>query len=220
MQIQANEPFQKNLRHCKWCEIIFYFIGTVLLDLESYDLPSIYESVVENMVITDQLSRANKGKVVEVLLSKHRHQHQQSRLKRNFSFSSLSSFTMDHANTPRDKDSGIHSNVDMEIRQEGETDKVIGSNDIVLNDLPSYDVAVASLTDGAVKEHDVTTKGDSVVFEIGDVDIDEEDNVGGAEASFLKESYFGDSSDDERVCSSSLYIVITRHCTYYELHYL
>ena len=111
---------------------------------------------------------------------------------------------MDHVSTPRDKDSGIDSNVDMEIRQEGETGKVVGANDIVLNDLPSYDVAIASLKDGAAKEHDVTTKGDSVVFEIGDVDIDEEDDGGGAKESFLKESYFGDSSDDDKVCSSFL----------------
>ena len=50
--------------------------GTVLLDLELYDLPSIAEAVVENMVITDQLSLAHYTKVIAALLLKHKHQYQ------------------------------------------------------------------------------------------------------------------------------------------------
>jgi len=52
--------------------------GTVLLDLEKFDLPSIAEAVVENMVITDQLKQKDSNKVLAALLLRHRHQHQQS----------------------------------------------------------------------------------------------------------------------------------------------
>lgn len=48
----------------------------MLLDLEKFDLPSIAEAVVENMVITDQLSQTNSNKVLAALLLRHRHQHQ------------------------------------------------------------------------------------------------------------------------------------------------
>lgn len=50
--------------------------GTVLLDLEKFDLPSIAEAVVENMVISDQLSQTESNKVLAALLLRHRHQHQ------------------------------------------------------------------------------------------------------------------------------------------------
>jgi len=50
----------------------------VLLDLEKFDLPSIAEAVVENMVITDQLNQKDSNKVLAALLLRHRHQHQQS----------------------------------------------------------------------------------------------------------------------------------------------
>ena len=46
------------------------------MDLELYDLPSIAEAVVENMVITDQLSLAHYAKVIAALLLKHKHQYQ------------------------------------------------------------------------------------------------------------------------------------------------
>ncbi|XP_065051881.1 band 3 anion transport protein-like isoform X2 [Rhopilema esculentum] len=149
--------------------------GTVLLDLESFDLNSIYESVAENMVITDQLSRANKEKVIDVLLSKHRHQHQQSRLKRNFSFSSLSSFTMDNSSTSgREKDSGIDSNVDVDIKHEEEPQK-----------------------DQTQVDNNVVANKDSVVFELGDIEMDS-DEVDHHKEPFMKESYFIDSDDDEK----------------------
>ena len=50
----------------------------MLLDLEKFDLPSIAEAVVENMVITDQLKQKDSNKVLAALLLRHRHQHQQS----------------------------------------------------------------------------------------------------------------------------------------------
>ncbi|KAJ7381651.1 Anion exchange protein 3 [Desmophyllum pertusum] len=48
--------------------------GTVLLDLEKLDLPSIAEAVVDNMVITDKLSQTDSNKVLAALLLRHRHQ--------------------------------------------------------------------------------------------------------------------------------------------------
>lgn len=166
---------------------IFYFLGTVLLDLECFDLGSIFESVVENMVITDQLTRGNKEKVIDILMSKHRHQHQQSRLKRNFSFSSLSSFTMDTPAATRDKDSGVESALEMEIKK----GDVIGTDTTV---------AVKDATTGDEDmEKNYTAVKNSVVFEIGDIDLDEEDK---AIEPFMKESRFSDSSDDEKVRQS------------------
>ena len=50
----------------------------MLLDLEKFDLPSIAEAVVENMVISDQLSQTDSNKVLAALLLRHRHQHQLS----------------------------------------------------------------------------------------------------------------------------------------------
>nr|XP_058942505.1 band 3 anion transport protein-like [Pocillopora verrucosa] len=52
--------------------------GTVLLDLEKFDLPSIAEAVVENMMITDQISQTDSNKVLAALLLRHRHQYQMS----------------------------------------------------------------------------------------------------------------------------------------------
>lgn len=58
----------------------------MLLDLEKFDLPSIAEAVVENMVISDQLEQENSNKVLAALLLRHRHQHQQvSKLNRHAS---------------------------------------------------------------------------------------------------------------------------------------
>ncbi|XP_078345472.1 band 3 anion transport protein-like isoform X2 [Oculina patagonica] len=59
--------------------------GTVLLDLEKFDLPSIAEAVVDNMVITDQLKQKDSNKVLAALLLRHRHQHQQGPMNRRTS---------------------------------------------------------------------------------------------------------------------------------------
>ncbi|XP_028393241.1 LOW QUALITY PROTEIN: band 3 anion transport protein-like [Dendronephthya gigantea] len=67
--------------------------GAVLLDLEQFDLSSIAEAVIEEMVITDQLPRAHSSKVLSALLSKHRHQHQMQRgLRRQSSSTNLAAF--------------------------------------------------------------------------------------------------------------------------------
>lgn len=62
-----------------------YLLGTVLLDLEKFDLPSIAEAVVENMVLTDQLKQKDSNKVLAALLLRHRHQHQQGPMNRRTS---------------------------------------------------------------------------------------------------------------------------------------
>ena len=68
-------------------------LGAVLLDLEQFDLSNIAEAVIEEMVITDQLPRAQSGKVLSALLSKHRHQHQMQRgLRRQSSSGNLAAF--------------------------------------------------------------------------------------------------------------------------------
>ena len=188
-------------------KLFFPLPGTVLLDLESFDLNSIFDAVVENMVITDQLSRAHKEKVVEVLLSKHRHQHQQNKLKRSFSFSSLSSFTFDTPSTPRDKDSGVESAIEMELKKEADTGKenIVTINDTAVDDEKVGETVVETVVETAVETAVETNKTaeNSVVFEIGDIDIDEEDL---SSDHFLKESRFTDSSDDEKVRQDYLFI--------------
>ena len=62
--------------------IVFFLTGTVLLDLEKFDLPSIAEAVVENLVISDQLSQTDSNKVLAALLLRHRHQHQMAPIAR------------------------------------------------------------------------------------------------------------------------------------------
>lgn len=65
----------------------------MLLDLEQFDLPNIAEAVIEEMVITNQLSRVHSAKVLSALLSKHRHQHQMNRaLPRRSSSTNLAAF--------------------------------------------------------------------------------------------------------------------------------
>lgn len=55
------------------------------MDLERFDLPSIAQAVVENMVLTDQLKQEDSNKVLTALLLQHRHQHQQSGMSRRVS---------------------------------------------------------------------------------------------------------------------------------------
>lgn len=57
----------------------------MLLDLEKFDLPSIAQAVVENMVLTDQLKQEDSNKVLTALLLQHRHQHQKPGMSRRVS---------------------------------------------------------------------------------------------------------------------------------------
>ncbi|XP_052721833.1 sodium bicarbonate cotransporter 3-like isoform X2 [Crassostrea angulata] len=50
--------------------------GTVMLDVEAYDLPSLVELVIDKAVVAKQLEESMKEKVLEVLLIRHRHQNQ------------------------------------------------------------------------------------------------------------------------------------------------
>jgi len=52
--------------------------GTVLLDVDASDVVQITDILVERMASTGQLDFHNKEKLAEVLLTKHRHQHQQN----------------------------------------------------------------------------------------------------------------------------------------------
>ena len=81
---------------------VFLVLGAVLLDLEKFDLPSIAEAVIDEMVITDQLDRSQSAKVLSALLSKHRHQHQMTRgLPRRSSSTNLASlFGVEPKSTP------------------------------------------------------------------------------------------------------------------------
>lgn len=49
------------------------FAGTLTLDLEAEDLPSIVNYVVNDMVIHDHIKSEHKGKVLKTLLMKHKY---------------------------------------------------------------------------------------------------------------------------------------------------
>ena len=85
---------------------------------------------------------------------------------------------MDNSSTPgREKDSGNDSNVEVEVKDEEEPQK-----------------------DETQVDNNVVESKDSVVFELGDIDVDL-DEVDHHKEPFMKESYFIDSDDDEKVCS-------------------
>nr|XP_022325247.1 anion exchange protein 2-like isoform X2 [Crassostrea virginica] len=65
--------------------------GTLTLDLEAEDLPSIVNYVVNDMVIHDHIKSEHKGKVLKTLLMKHKHRHQKEKSLRR-SLTSSSSF--------------------------------------------------------------------------------------------------------------------------------
>ena len=89
-----------------------FFIGTVLLDLEKFDLPSIAESVVENLVISDQLSQTDSNKVLAALLLRHRHQHQMSPIARRPSSYNLLAMARKDSKASMTTDDSEHKIVD------------------------------------------------------------------------------------------------------------
>jgi len=90
----------------------------VLLDLEKFDLPSIAEAVVENLMISDQLSQTDSNKVLAALLLRHRHQHQMAPIARRPSSYNLLAMARKDSKTPTADDTE-HKIVDT-----GEGDKM------------------------------------------------------------------------------------------------
>lgn len=64
--------------------------GTMLLDIEATDLPSIVNHIIDSMIIHDQIKAENKGNILRTLLLKHRHVGQRENfIRRNFSYMNL-----------------------------------------------------------------------------------------------------------------------------------
>ena len=84
----------------------------MLLDLEKFDLPSIAESVVENLVISDQLSQTDSNKVLAALLLRHRHQHQMSPIARRPSSYNLLAMARKDSKASMTADDSEHKIVD------------------------------------------------------------------------------------------------------------
>jgi hypothetical protein len=51
---------------------ILFILGTMLLDIEATDLPSIVNHIIDNMIIHDQIKAENKGNILRTLLLKHK----------------------------------------------------------------------------------------------------------------------------------------------------
>ena len=101
----------------------------MLLGLDNFDLPTIFESVVDNLIITDQLSSNLKDRVIGVLLSKHCHHHQQARqgsVRRKFSFTSSPSLNKVEMNGTVVKDK--------ETKETKETNVAVDGEQPLLND--------------------------------------------------------------------------------------
>ncbi|XP_048578952.1 band 3 anion transport protein isoform X2 [Nematostella vectensis] len=100
--------------------------GTVLLDLEQFDLQSIAEAIVDNMVITDQLCKEDSDRVLSALLVKHKHQYQEAgNLPRRPSFYNLKTFTpnLSRRNNEEDKNS-VKMVVTEKVPVDEETDMI------------------------------------------------------------------------------------------------
>ncbi|CAC5412080.1 Anion exchange protein 3,Anion exchange protein 2,Band 3 anion transport protein,Electrogenic sodium bicarbonate cotransporter 4 [Mytilus coruscus] len=64
--------------------------GTMLLDIEATDLPTIVNSIIDSMIIHDQIKPENKGNILRTLLLKHKHVGQRENfIRRNFSYMNL-----------------------------------------------------------------------------------------------------------------------------------
>ncbi|XP_021352339.1 band 3 anion transport protein-like isoform X2 [Mizuhopecten yessoensis] len=74
--------------------------GCLLLDLDASDLPTIVNSVIDTMIIHDQLRPENKGNVLRTLLLKHRHVGEgvKSLIRRNISYMNLRAMGLDNKN--------------------------------------------------------------------------------------------------------------------------
>jgi len=94
--------------------------GSVLLSLDNHDLPTIFESVVDNMISTDQITTSVKDQIIAILLSKHCHHHQNkttgSFRQRAFSISSQNSFIKMEA----DKTEGALEQLEMGTEPNGD----------------------------------------------------------------------------------------------------
>ncbi|XP_069108746.1 anion exchange protein 3-like isoform X2 [Argopecten irradians] len=71
--------------------------GCLLLDLDASDLPTIVNSVIDTMIVHDQLRPENKGNVLRTLLLKHRHVGEglKTLIRRNMSYMNLRAMGLD-----------------------------------------------------------------------------------------------------------------------------
>ncbi|XP_060080773.1 band 3 anion transport protein-like [Ylistrum balloti] len=74
--------------------------GCLLLDLDATDLPTIINSIIDTMIVHDQLRPENKGNVLRTLLLKHRHVGEgvKTLIRRNISYMNLRAMGSDNKN--------------------------------------------------------------------------------------------------------------------------
>ncbi|XP_052080375.1 anion exchange protein 2-like isoform X4 [Mytilus californianus] len=65
--------------------------GTMLLDIEATDLPTIVNNIIDSMIIHDQIKPENKGNILRTLLLKHKHQSTKHSLMKSLSTASFRS---------------------------------------------------------------------------------------------------------------------------------
>ena len=117
-----------------------------MLDLEKFDLPSIAEAVVENMVITDQISQTDSNKVLAALLLRHRHQYQMSppitRRPSSYNLLALARKDSKHSMPRGDSDSKLAEPEEGETVEDGVIRLKIDETD---DDLPVQEVSQVSV---------------------------------------------------------------------------
>ena len=115
------------------------------MDLEKFDMPGIAEAVVESLVISDQLTRAESKKVLAALLLRHRHQYEENyqlpRRPSMFNLADISS-TMDPKNT--DEVDAAEVNNAEAVDDEGAIKLNIDFDDAEVSSLPDNDVGDVS----------------------------------------------------------------------------
>lgn len=84
--------------------------GTVMLDMEASDLWTIVDLVLDQMISTDQMNFQYKDQTFDVLMAKHRHQHQKKEGKGGLSMvRSLADIGRKHSSKNMDPKEGIGS---------------------------------------------------------------------------------------------------------------
>ncbi|XP_062574717.1 anion exchange protein 3-like isoform X1 [Saccostrea cucullata] len=100
--------------------------GTMILDLEAEDLPSIVTYVVNDMVIHDHIKSEDKGKVLKTLLMKHKHVGDKLNtfIRRNISYMNLSGLDSSNKRHQKEKLSLRRSLTSASFRSSASLDKM------------------------------------------------------------------------------------------------
>ncbi|XP_070569674.1 band 3 anion transport protein-like isoform X2 [Ptychodera flava] len=133
--------------------------GALILDLDERDISGIVHHIVEQMVITDQISESSRGDVLRALLMQHRHLKEPQGIFRTLSTSSLPSLRIPHSEPRKGMEKNFsfaapETKIDMEGRATNHSD----ASSPLLDTSPSSDKSASNLqpsisSDSNLSEH-------------------------------------------------------------------